>query len=437
MSTFRLHRHTATLAAGVMAVTAAGLFLHTAVSRHERERALHAAATQQPEGKEKREVQSARSGSRQTGKPQAAAGKTVGQQMQALLGTANRLDQTRALLTLMKDFSSDDFRLALESFNGAPGGENHRIWVTLLKEWIRLDPAATMAFILPQKSQIPDVIRMWADLDAPALGNWLKALPNSEEKALLLEKAIPIVMEKEPEWGLNMMSGLTGRSRASVLRGLCGQEAGAPLEAAIRWTDSLQDATERRDAILTLCSFPSPRHASLQFALLLRNPDVLPEVNLTSLFSNWPDAELETAEAAIEKLPAGELHTAALQGAVPAMLASTRPGLAWTLMERHPDEVDDALLAAAARSVRRPSEGLPFAARIQDPYLRDKSYAETLDRWIDGWGDGEAQKWMAEHPVSDSVRQKMKPTPSAAPVRDGAAAGGYEVYGPGTGSAPS
>ncbi|WP_367873144.1 hypothetical protein [Luteolibacter sp. Populi] len=406
----KLHRSIPWLIASLTAIAALSLMLHTAVLRHSAAKVLRLAAEE-----------AARSSPRHAGQEEEGAGHAsrlppggpereaaIGKRVRAALSKGHAFERTRALLALMKEFTPDDFRVALDLHRSLFPGDRGEDFSALLDEWRRRDPKAAMTQATQDTSVRMEVFDGWAKSDEKAAFEWAREEAPPDQQQAFMAHIIAVMARRDPALALDHLMMLDPGARLMALSPMLYLSGSDATEAALNWIDSVEDPAERKAALKVVFTSWTSDKAQEKLALLLRNPEALAEVDLGGAFANWASADPAAASAALDEIPAGPARRSATQAAI-LWSFSNDVEAALGIVDRYPGEVDDRLFqnCIVALSGRDPGRALEHAHLIKDPYTHDETYTGIIAGWIND-EPAASREWLGKNKVPDGVRGYME-----------------------------
>lgn len=392
------------IATGLIVALALGLFAHTAISRRHAA-AIRRAAAPAVAGKDSPAFVSPLPASRPaTSAAEHAA--EVEKRVRAARSLGSPLDRTRALLTLTKDFTSDDFRIAVHA---CPSNSERYVegeLDPLFEEWARRDPLAAISDPASDQIMRSRALQIWTEKDPRgaidyAVGQKAAADPQGR----ILVRVLGQIALKSPDLILQQMH----RFGPEVLAGpfaLINSRADAATRAVIRnWLDSLPDRAGQEDAAkLLFSSWGNDNAPAEKFALLKRFPTSLSKQVLDANVGPWLDFDPVAAQDALERLPE-DPDRPAIFGNLLSRLIDRDDGAALSsLRQRFPDEVTDERISAeiASSTRREPPQSIAKLPLIRDPGLRNRTRAKILSDWTTA-DPAAARQWSAAHDGAEPV----------------------------------
>lgn len=330
--------------------------------------------------------------------------------LRSLFAVANILDRTRTLLALMKDFTADDFRIALDACPPGVGGRLNLEFERIFDEWSDRDPQAAVAYTRRNEDLATLPLRNWTASDPDAALRWVRDQAATDPEGKLLGAFISCVAGSDPGLAFEQLRDVSPQTRDATLARILRDRDPVSRDAMIRWLDSLEDPAEHAAAARTIFSnWPYTEALEQKFALLKRNPELLGDQPAEGIFSQWQKADPSAAREAFEQLPPGQIRRNALQEMISQVLEGGDAEAASEMMTCYPQDVDDALLATALSRSHYPHPGwnLEHTDLIQDPAVRDDLQAGLLYSWQQDEPDA-AREWMSRHELSPRTREKLQ-----------------------------
>lgn len=406
----KLNRSIPWLIASLTAVAALSLILYTAASRHNAAKVRRLAgeeavrASPRPGGQE--EEGAGHASRLPTGGPEREA--ALGKRVRGALSKGHAFERTRALLALMKEFTADDFRVALDMHQSLYPGDRGEDFMALLDEWRRRDPKAALTHVAQDFSVRMAVFDGWAKSDEKAAFEWAREGAPPDQQEAFMAHIIAVMARRDPGLALDHLMMLEPRARLKALSPMLYLSGSDATEAVLGWIDSVEDPAERKAALKVVFTSWTSDKAQEKLALLLRNPEALAEIDLGKAFADWASADPAAASAALDEIPAGAARRDATQAAILWSFASDVEA-ALRIVDRYPGEVDDRLFqnCIVALSGRDPGRALDHAHLIKDPYTHDETYTGIIAGWINDEPVA-SRLWLGKNKLPDGVRAYME-----------------------------
>lgn len=336
------------------------------------------------------------------GSPQALA------RLAAILRNENPLDRNRALFAYVDRLGPEDFKTAAEYFRGLGLTESRMgEYALLLSAWSKLDPLAALDFArsLPEDNFSMDtVLAAWSSRDPHAALFWAEANHEGEGSNPYLVGVIRGMAETDPNRATALLAGMPpGRARDEAMEGILPQLLAQGADAAKSWIENLADEQLRQSAMDLSAELLATSDPAGTATWLQEHPGEASLNRMDDVYQEWARLDPGAAIESVTSMPAGESRSKALGGVVGAM-ATSDPEAALTLLDEHPDDVDENVLKSFLwHSLESdPALAISQIPRIEDEGRRDWWYGHTLGAWLDRDADA-ANAWMRANAPSQSV----------------------------------
>ncbi|MDB6080528.1 MAG: hypothetical protein JWO82_4275 [Akkermansiaceae bacterium] len=383
------------------AAVAGSLFLSTAARRQRTAEAFRAVAAATASGTKPTYAQRTAGAALLLSRPlPAGMGResAVRERMQAALAIMNRVDRTRALLALMRDFTTADFCAALDSYPVSMAGRRDEFFMTLFDELGKRDPDAALDYAAhaPGMEEVAGKLLFESGVDS--VMEWTKADPSGKRLRAVVDR----LMKENPAFALEALGALPVEQWRKPLALLIQNNDGNSREDVQKWFDGLTDPVQRRAAETTILQFLG-KDALEPGGLARREP---PPRFSFDYIGQWIVEEPAGAREAVAQLPAGPQRRRSVEIIMTdALQHSDNPA---EVMAQFAGDLDGKLRAAAVEGLAYRDGALALersGTLIEDPTEREIADVRTLAIWAENH-EPEARKWMDDHQVSDNVRTR-------------------------------
>jgi len=149
-----------------------------------------------------------------------------------------------------------------------------------------------------------------------------------------------------------------------------------------------------------------------RLALLAEYPDAIAQPGLDRFFRHWALSDSGAAVQALDRIPSGDLHDAALRNTVQGMVQGEDAKGALELMNRDPEAIDAVTLMSWFDLAATNAHDWPLAfsqlPRVADGSFREQAYLQIMNSWLFTDHDG-ARAWLDGHnDVPEKVRKALE-----------------------------
>jgi len=348
------------------------------------------------------------------------------ERLKAIIAIVDPVEQQSELIAYLDHLPADLFPETVSCLSDiAPKWDKQPLSMTM-SAWAKLDPLAALAFTQSREkpngngySLVQEVLGAWAAIDPQAAVDWAKSNPDPVWGQMIIQAVLigetwiengdgaPSGLAwSDPEKALKVIADIKdAKDRESTLETVGQRLAGYP-EAMERLMEA---ATPEQEAML--------QHAEIQAiersdparaaALLLEHPAAASPEEAAAIYGRWNITDSRSAEAAIEKLPAGEEKKAIISGILQSKVRSS-PDRALAMLDSHPEvQTDDLLTEMAGHAgLKSPQVALQIAGRVIDDSARQYLVASQLSQWLKNDAMS-ANQWLENHPQPDAVMQLL------------------------------